>query len=453
MDWFPWGEEALFLSKDVDLPIFLSIGYSSCHWCHVMEKESFEDPDVAQMINDGFVPIKVDREERPDLDAIYMTAAQVLYGRGGWPLTLFLAPDLTPFFAATYIPKTSGGGMMGMMDLLPAISRIWRERRSELKAVSSQVMEALREQGRSMAGGDLGAEALIGAYESLKASFDTEHGGFGGAPKFPTPHRLTYLLRYWYRTGDADALDMVDSTLSAMRRGGIYDQLGHGLHRYSTDRPWMVPHFEKMLYDQALLAIACVEAWQATGRPLHAHTACQILDYVLGCMTSPEGGFYSAEDADSEGGEGAYYLWTEDEMRSVLDTWEMEMARRAFGTRAEGNVPGGGEGMTGRNILLLNDLTLLSDPDFETMRTKLLNARRLRPRPERDDKVMTDWNGLMIAALARSGGALQESRFVEAAQRAAEHLVTTMLSSSGHLSHMNKEGELPYPGSWTIMPS
>ena len=302
-----------------DKPIFLSIGYSTCHWCHVMERESFEDPQVAAMLNETFICIKVDREERPDIDNIYMAVCQVVTGSGGWPLTILMAPDKTPFYAATYIPKEGRYGQRGLMDLVPQVRQLWNTRRAEVLAAGQQHMERLRRFMETPAGSGLDEETLHEAFKHFAGRFDERHGGFGGAPKFPTPHNLSFLLRYGKRTQDARALAMVERTLKAMRRGGIYDHVGFGFHRYSTDQSWLVPHFEKMLYDQALLALAYLEAFQATGNAEYADTAREIFTYVLRDMTDPEGPFYSAEDADSEGVEGRFYVWSEREIRNVLD--------------------------------------------------------------------------------------------------------------------------------------
>ncbi|HYW69334.1 MAG TPA: thioredoxin domain-containing protein, partial [bacterium] len=318
VDWHPWGPEAFAKARAEDKPVFLSIGYSTCHWCHVMEKESFEDDAVAELLNDTFVCIKVDREERPDIDAVYMDAARVMSGGGGWPLTIVMTPDKQPFYAATYLPRTSRFGRPGMMELVPRIGELWDTRRDELVDTAGRVASTLREQSALPGGAKLGADALDEAYEQLRASFDSEQGGFGTAPKFPTPHQLLFLLRYWNRTGETDALAMVESTLRAMRRGGVYDQVGHGFHRYSTDAEWLLPHFEKMLYDQAMLVLASTEASLAGGDRTHRRTVDEVVSYVLRDMTSPEGGFYSAEDADSEGEEGLFYLWSIAELNEAL---------------------------------------------------------------------------------------------------------------------------------------
>jgi hypothetical protein len=412
-----------------------------------MEEESFEDEEIARLLNDSFVPVKVDREERPDVDSMYMIAAQMLFGSGGWPLTVVLTPGLKPFFAATYLPKENKGGMTGLTTILPAIAQLWKERKKEVEESSDKVIEAIREGLGSTAGFSLGEENLMTAFQNLMRAFDERHGGFGRAPKFPTPHRLTFLLRYWNRTGDPKALSMVDRTLDAMRRGGLYDQLGGGFHRYSTDQIWMVPHFEKMLYDQALLAIAYIEGWQATGKDEHARTAHEVLGYVLDRLTSPEGGFYSAEDADSEGEEGRYYVWTEEQAASVLDPEELDPARRLFGLSKEGNVREPPQGRpSGNCVLHLAQADALSDPMYPAIRSKLLAAREERVRPALDDKIMADWNGLMIAALARAHAAFLEERYLEAARRAAEHVLGRMRAPDGSLLHMYREGPADVPG-------
>jgi len=319
VDWYPWGEEAFRAARREDKPIFLSIGYSACHWCHVMERESFEDPEVAKLMNDTFVSIKVDREERPDIDHVYMTVCQMMTGGGGWPLTVVMTPGKQPFFAATYLPRESRPGMTGMLDLIPRIRTLWREQRDKLAQSAEQVTAALDAMGPSPAEEPLKRDVLTAAYEHLAGTYDKQYGGFGSAPKFPSPHQFFFLLRYWRRTGAAPALEMVRDSIRAMARSGTFDQLGFGFHRYATDREWRVPHFEKMLYDQALMLTACVEASQASGDPACADTARRIGTYMLRDLAAPEGGFYAAENAESEGEEGKFYVWrAEDFIRGAL---------------------------------------------------------------------------------------------------------------------------------------
>ncbi|HEX3036534.1 MAG TPA: thioredoxin domain-containing protein [Thermodesulfobacteriota bacterium] len=454
VDWYPWGEEAFQKAREEDKPIFLSIGYSTCHWCHVMERESFEDPEVAKLINDAFVSIKVDREERPDLDNIYMTVCQVLTGHGGWPLTIIMTPDKKPFFVGTYFPKENRFGRIGMLDLVPRIQEIWTTRRDEIFNSADQIVSALKGESRYLQGEEeIDESALRVAYKQLIERFDTVHGGFGRAPKFPTPHNFLFVLRYWKRSGDTGALNIVEKTLEAMRRGGIYDHLGFGFHRYSTDQEWLVPHFEKMLYDQALLSMVYLEAYQATGKEEYEKTAREIFAYVLRDMTAPEGGFYSAEDADSEGVEGKFYLWTEKEIRDVLNGEEADLLIQVFNVEEEGNFTEEATGeKTGGNILhlrkplagiasLLNMTTEELESRIESARGKLFSVREKRVHPYKDDKILTDWNGLMIAALAKGGQIFDDVKYTEAAGRAANFILKDMRNQEGRLLHRYREGE------------
>jgi len=334
VDWYPWGEEAFEKAAREDKPILLSIGYSTCHWCHVMEHESFEDPEVAKLMNDTFVSIKVDREERPDIDNVYMTVCQLLSKGGcGWPLNIIMTPDRKPFYAGTYIPKETRFGRIGMVELVPKIKDAWENRRDDVLKSADSITEAVKKATDLSVvseGRDLTPATLTLGYNQLLGRFDETNGGFGTAPKFPTPHNLLFLLRYWKRTGDEQALRMVEATLDGMRKGGVYDHVGYGFHRYSTDPKWFLPHFEKMLYDQAMLAMVFTEAYQATGRKDYEDTARQIFAYVMRDMTSPEGGFYSAEDADSEGEEGKFYVWTEEEIIGVLGKKDGELVIRTY---------------------------------------------------------------------------------------------------------------------------
>ncbi len=457
VEWYPWGPEAFEKAAREDRPVFLSIGYSTCHWCHVMAHESFEDPEVARLMSEVFVCIKVDREERPDIDSVYMAVCQMLTGSGGWPLTIVMTPDKRPFFAATYIPRTNRYGRAGMLDIIPRIQELWANQRGEILESASQITAALREVRQDAPGDEPDETTLRLAYRQSEERFDAQYGGFGEAPKFPTPHNLFFLLRYWKRTGEEKALAMVERTLEAMRLGGIYDHVGFGFHRYSTDRHWRLPHFEKMLYDQALLAMAYVEAHQATGKGLYAQTAQEIFAYVLRDMTSPEGGFYSAEDADSEGEEGKFYVWTEEELRHILHEDEADLVTDIFQAEPGGNFREESTGEPpGANILhlrkALHDLARELDIEeqalsqrVESARHKLFARRSQRPHPHKDDKILTDWNGLMIAALAKGAQALDRPDYAEAARRAADVILATMQTEDGRLLHRYRDGEAAIP--------
>jgi uncharacterized protein YyaL (SSP411 family) len=459
VDWYPWGEEAFERARMEDKPVFLSIGYSTCHWCNVMEEESFSDPEVASLMNEMFVSIKVDREERPDIDGIYMTVCQMLTGTGGWPLTIIMTPEKKPFFAGTYFPKESRFGRVGMMELIPRIKEVWETKRHEVLESAEKITSSLREVFTHEAGEKLDASAMEAAYKELSSGFDMERGGFGTSVKFPMPHNLLFLLRYWKRTGDDEALQMVTKTLSAMRRGGVYDHLGFGFHRYSTDPEWLVPHFEKMLYDQALIALVYIEAYQATGEEEYASTAREIFTYALREMTSHEGGFYSAQSADSEGEEGKFYVWKEEEIRDTLDKDEAALALRVFNIESGGNFIEPLEGVkTGENILHLkapiaNTAAVLDMPEdelkarIEAVRNKLFEARLKRVAPDTDDKVLADWNGLMIAALARGAQVLGDPDYRRAAEKAADFILRNMRDPGGRLLHRWREGHAAYRAS------
>jgi len=429
VNWYPWGEEAFAAAEQEGKPIFLSIGYSSCHWCHVMEQESFEDPEVAALLNENYICIKVDREERPDIDNLYMRYTVAVTGGGGWPMTVIMTPGGKPFFAGTYIPKNASFGRAGMMQLLPSIAQSWSADRDAMEIQAEQIQSHVMNgtQLQAAAGEpsrNIGREGFL----AFCSSFDREFGGFGISPKFPSPHNLLFLLRYWKTTGDIEALEMVTQTLRAIRQGGVYDQTGFGVHRYSTDRQWLVPHFEKMLYDQALLSMACLEAYQATADSLFSNTASEIYSYIIRDMTSPEGAFYSSEDADSEGGEGSFYTWTEAELRSVLSTAQSETALEYWNLASSGN-PEGIPHLTG-------------DPELEMqpVREALLQSRNTRPRPARDEKILADWNGLMIASLAEAGTVLGKPVYLDAAVKCFHFTEEYMIADNGRLSHSHAGG-------------
>ncbi|HPC41418.1 MAG TPA: thioredoxin domain-containing protein [Spirochaetota bacterium] len=446
VDWHPWGEEAFALARSLDRPIFLSIGYSTCHWCHVMERESFENGAVAAALNGSFVSIKVDREERPDIDRVYMTACHLMTGTGGWPLTIIMTPAGKPFFAATYLPRKSARGRAGLLEILGRVKDVWRDRRAEVDASAESVTAALGGRPAPAASGAAGEEELRRASDLFAAMFDAVNGGFGEAPKFPSPHNLLFLLRRWKMGGDDRAGAMVIETLRRMRMGGIYDHVGFGFHRYSTDGRWLVPHFEKMLYDQAMLAMAYAEAYQACGDPLFAETARQIFEYVSRDMTSPEGCFYSAEDADSEGREGAFYLWRAGQIMDLLGAGDGRRAMEAYSISDRGNFRDEATGrMTGENILHLGAVPG-DTARMESIREKLFAARERRPRPFRDDKVLADWNGLMIAALALGARALGDDRYLRMARDAASFIGSRMMTGGDRLLHRFRNGGASVPG-------
>lgn len=454
VDWYPWGEEAFRRAKEDNKPIFLSIGYSTCHWCHVMAHESFENPEVAKLMNEVFISIKVDREERPDLDNIFMSVCQMMTGSGGWPLTIIMTPDKNPFFATTYIPKKTRLGRVGLMELIPRLKKLWKTQHDELISRANQITMAIKQQiSEYVSIEELDETTLKLAYAHLAMRFDNVYGGFSSAPKFPTPHNLLFLLRYWKRKGKEKALEMVERTLEAIQFGGIKDHIGFGFHRYSTDNRWILPHFEKMLYDQALLGMTYTEAYQATGKEKYAKTAHEIFTYILRDMTSEEGGFYSAEDADSEGEEGKFYLWTKNEIKNVLDREESDLVFEIFNIEEDGNFYEEATGKKkGKNILHLTEsLKEFSSsrkiPEkelqkrMEEVRKKLYNYREGRIHPDKDDKILTDWNGLMIAALAKGARTLDERQYGEAAKRAADFILKNMRTSDGRLLHRYRDGQ------------
>ncbi len=448
VDWYPWGEEALARAKEEDKPIFLSIGYSTCHWCHVMERESFENEEIAALMNAHFICIKVDREERPDLDEIYMQAVQAMTGQGGWPLNVFLTPDLVPFFGGTYFPPDDRYGRPGFPRVLQSIADAWDQRRDEIESQADRLREAL---DRLEVSGDGTAELrrapVAAALNQLRQNFDSKNGGWGSAPKFPRVDYGSLCLRAFYRDGDESVLDMALITLDRMADGGIYDHLGGGFARYSTDERWLVPHFEKMLYDNAQLALHYLEAYQLSGNPHYAEVARGIFDYVLRDMTHPQGGFYSAEDADSEGEEGKFYVWNLSEVKEVLEPEEFPLFVERYGISREGNFEGQNilevrasvDSLARRHGLEDQRVTEL----LESARRRLLEVRSQRVRPGLDDKVLTAWNGLMIQALARGGAVLGEETYLHAASRAA-HFVLTEMRPDGQLSRRWRDGEARY---------
>ena len=454
VDWHPWTEKTFTRARTENKPIFLSIGYSTCHWCHVMEKESFEDEEVAGYLNETFICIKVDREERPDIDAVYMAACHMLTGRGGWPLNLFLTADKKPFFAATYIPKKNRFGNTGLIELCQQVKSVWSSQIDKVTASADSVADSLH-RAFSFSSADEPDEALLDlAYQQIRRTFDHQMGGFEPAPKFPTPHRLLFLLRSYHRTGEPEALEMVEKTLTAMRLGGIWDHVGFGFHRYSTDKNWLLPHFEKMLYDQAMISMAYLEAYQITKNPLFARTAEEIFTYVQRDMSSSEGAFFSAEDADSEGEEGKFYVWTVDEFRTEIHDHRSDMWERILRLTPEGNFKDEATGkQSGTNILHLTvplskwadryDMTVKTlEEDWETLRTRLFHTRKKRIHPLKDDKVLTDWNGLMIAALAFGARVLDKPQYAEAARKAVQFILSKMKDDKGRLFHRFRDEEL-----------
>ncbi|MDY6861657.1 MAG: thioredoxin domain-containing protein [Thermodesulfobacteriota bacterium] len=452
VDWYPWGEEAFQRAGEDDKPIFLSIGYATCHWCHVMAHESFEDKEVASLLNKYFIAIKVDREERPDIDQVYMTFCQALSGGGGWPLSVFMTPEKKPFFAGTYFPKERRMGMSGFIELLTKIAELWEKDRRRIVQSSEDVTNVIQShvnRTSSVVSMDMGT--LKSAYDKLLGNFDETRGGFGSAPKFPTPHNLSFLLRWYGRSNEKTALDMVEKTLGAMRNGGIFDQIGFGFHRYSVDEKWLVPHFEKMLYDQALLAIAYIEAYQVTGNAGYAKVAKEVFNYVIRDMTSPDGGFYSAEDADSEGKEGLFYIWRQKEIKEHLGERLGDVFCRFYGISPSGNFE------DGHNIPHITiPLDAFAEQEglepaqlenqFEDARKRLFEIRSRRVHPLKDDKIITSWNGLMIAALAKGYMAFGDKRYSDAAKKAADFILYKLRNNDGRIFRRYRNGDVAYPG-------
>lgn len=419
VDWYPWGEEALLLARQENKPIFLSVGYSSCHWCHVMREESFEDEKVGKLLNDFFIPIKVDREERPDIDHLYMNFAQAMTGRGGWPLNVFLTPEEKPFYAMTYLPKESQGENLGLKELLLQIHELWENDLVRIKTSADYLLNAVSKtlEGQDVDGGkiDLSEKAFI----DLQASFDESYGGFHQGQKFPLPHHLLFLLRYHHKTKNEIALSMVKKTLDAMYRGGIFDHLGHGFSRYTVDERWQIPHFEKMLYDNALMLRVYAEAYRVTKEPIYQEVSEKIIAYIHGEMTSDQGTFYSSQDADSEGEEGKFYLFTYDEILGVLGEDKGVEFAKYYGATKAGN-------FEGKNILHLEKESLEDKTKtFQESKEKMLTYRNLRVHPSTDKKILTSWNGLMIGALAYGGMGFNEENYVDRAKNALDSILKT----------------------------
>lgn len=453
VDWHAWGDEAFEKADKENKPVFLSIGYSTCHWCHVMEHESFEDPEVAKLMNDVFVSIKVDREERPDIDHIYMNVCQMMTGQGGWPLSIVMTPDKRPFFSGTYFPKENRFGRIGFKDLIKGIDNAWKTKRDEIEKNADQITSYLKQASINDAGNELPIEILHNAYKYFHERFDNQYGGWGIKPKFPSPHNLLFLLRYSKKSGEERALQMVEKTLLEMAKGGIFDHIGFGFHRYSTDQQWLVPHFEKMLYDQAMLLHAFTECYQATNNGKLKETAQQIIEYVSRDMISSEGGFYSAEDADSEGVEGKFYVWTTDEVKEILNEEESNLFKQIYNFEKEGNYEEeAAHSRNGTNIphlkksheelsnetgIELNNLK----PLLERMRKKLFDVREKRVHPQKDDKILTDWNGLMVSALAKAGRVFDNINYIRLAEKAIQFIDSKLTDETGKLIHRYREGE------------
>ncbi|MGI8996439.1 MAG: thioredoxin domain-containing protein [Pyrinomonadaceae bacterium] len=449
VDWYAWGEEALTKARDENKPILLSIGYSACHWCHVMEKESFENKEVARLMNENFVNIKVDREERPDVDQIYMNAVQMMLGHGGWPLTVFLTPELIPFYGGTYFPPEDRYNIPGFPRVLLGVAEAYRSRPDEIAETATNVLAELRRMGETRESGEAMTTALLdAAFQSLARNYDRRHGGFGNAPKFPAAMNLEFLLRYHHRAGNREALEMVAHTCRRMAEGGMYDQLGGGFHRYSTDAVWLVPHFEKMLYDNALLSRVYLHVYQVTGDTFFRRVAEQTLDYVVREMTAPQGGFYSTQDADSEGVEGKFFVWTLEEIKELLGAADAALMSAYYGVTEEGN-------FEEKNILhvarpaetVAEELNVTVEhlrQAVERGSQILLAARERRIKPGRDEKILTAWNGMMLASFAEAGAILERPDYLAAAERNAGFILDTLRADGKRLLHTYKDGQAKF---------
>ncbi len=451
VDWYPWGEEAFARAKAEEKPLFLSIGYSTCHWCHVMEHESFEKENVAEVLNRNFVSIKVDREERPDVDDIYMAAVQTMTGTGGWPLSLFLTPDRKPFYGGTYFPPEDRYGRPGFLTLLNAVAQAWKTRRGELEGSAADLLAHLEEGTKASAGAEaVGPGILEAAARSLASQFDPRHGGFGAAPKFPPAMRLEFLIRYHLRTGETSAREMVETTLAKMAAGGMYDQVGGGFHRYSTDERWLVPHFEKMLYDNALLARVYLLAFRAFGNPDDARIARETLDYLLAEMTPDSGGFFAAQDADSEGREGVFYVWDPRTLEDAVGKEAAPIVAARFGVTEAGNFEDGQTVLSvAASVPELAEQFGLTEEEIAALlgeaRHRMYETRARRIWPGRDEKLLTDWTALAISALALGGRVLSEPRYEKAAREAADRILRNC-RRDGTLLHREKDGTAGIPG-------
>ncbi|GMA97774.1 thioredoxin domain-containing protein [Pelosinus sp. IPA-1] len=447
VDWYPWGQEAFEKASRENKTIFLSVGYSSCHWCHVMERECFEDQEVADVLNDHFVSIKVDREERPDVDGIYMSVCQALTGQGGWPLTIIMDPDKKPFFAGTYFPKHRKMGRMGLLELLTVVHKKWQENREEILEASNQIVNILQRPNQPNEKGQIGTDLLEQAYLELENSFDPKYGGFGTAPKFPTPHKMNFLLRYWRHFKKDKALSMVEKTLLSMWQGGIYDHLGYGFARYSTDQKWLVPHFEKMLYDNALLCDSYLEAYQCTGNQEFARIVEEILTYVMRDMMNEKGGFFSAEDADSEGVEGKFYVFTRKEIMNIVGEEAGTIFADFYEISSQGNFEHGTSilHVIGRDFEAFassvnKTVTELADL-LQRGREKIYQVREKRIHPYKDDKILTAWNALMIASFAKASRILERDNYSMVAERAIEFIFDNLVRADGRLLARYRDGD------------
>ncbi len=452
VDWFPWSVEAFEKAKEENKPIFLSIGYSTCHWCHVMEHESFEDQQVAELMNENFISIKVDREEMPEIDHLYMSVCQAMTGRGGWPLTIVMSPEKEPFFAGTYFPKTGRGNRPGMLELIPSLMNAWNNKQEDIQKTIEQVNNYLDNANNIQPGSALNKKTIDDAYNNFIERYDKNFGGFGKAPKFPSPHNLLFLLRYHKAYQDTMAKTMVENTLSKMRLGGIFDHIGFGFHRYSTDQEWFLPHFEKMLYDQAMISLAYLEAFEISKKQEYASIAHEIFSYVARDMTDENGGFYSAEDADSEGEEGKFYVWSTSEIDKILGPVQGKQFTDVYGFNDNGNFHDEATGqLVPNNIPYLKnriiDYSVKNNIDIKSLkvtleknRNTLFEYRRNRIHPLKDDKILTDWNGLMIAALAKGGTVLKEDKYTNAAERSANFILDNLRDENGRLYKRYRNG-------------